>query len=260
MDFPVFRRRPSRSALALLLGLMVVLPAPSLAATSPRHLTDAAPPTIVNEWSLDTRVDEHAAERPMVIRNNIVVWRFEAILAARQAIEAARLAAEQAAKEAAQKAAAAAAAKAAATKATTKTTTTKAAPAYSGTNHMWIPALGMSRSVSGFACSRSTPPANKVYRWGCAGKNNVYLFGHAWGVMKPLHDGYLNGKVKKGMKVVFADAKGHVHTYRVTEIRVVTPDQVSWAIAAQKVPSMTLQTCLGANSEKRLLVRLVIDS
>jgi sortase (surface protein transpeptidase) len=45
----------------------------------------------------------------------------------------------------------------------------------------------------------------------------------------------------------------------VTEIRVVTPDQVDWAIAAQSIPSMTLQTCVGANSDHRLLVRLVAD-
>jgi sortase (surface protein transpeptidase) len=122
---------------------------------------------------------------------------------------------------------------------------------------MWIPKLGVSRSVSSFACTRSEPPANHVYRWGCAGKNNVYLFGHAWGVMKPLHDAYYSGALKKGMVVVYADGNGRVRSYKVTEIRIVTPDKVDWAIAAQATPSMTLQTCIGPLSDKRLLVRLV---
>ena len=123
-----------------------------------------------------------------------------------------------------------------------------------------MPSLGLSRSVSAFPCSRSEPPANTVYRWGCAGTNNVYLFGHAWGVMKPLHDAYVSGNLKLGMKVVYADGDGRVRTYRVTAIKVVTPDKVDWAIAAQSTPSMTLQTCVGAKSERRLLVRLVADS
>jgi sortase (surface protein transpeptidase) len=45
--------------------------------------------------------------------------------------------------------------------------------------------------------------------------------------------------------------------YRVTAWQVVKPTEVSWAIASQPVPSMTLQTCLGANSAYRLNVRLV---
>jgi LPXTG-site transpeptidase (sortase) family protein len=77
--------------------------------------------------------------------------------------------------------------------------------------------------------------------------------------MKPLHDAYVSGRLKVGMTAVYADGKGRVRTYRVTEIRVVTPDKVDWAIAAQAVPSMTLQTCVGAKSDRRLLVRLVAD-
>ncbi|MBI2776495.1 MAG: sortase [Chloroflexi bacterium] len=256
------RHRVSHRLLALVLGLAATLPAPSFATTARLVDGESPPAAVVNRWALDARVDEHPADRPMVLRASQAVWRFEARLAAIQAIAAQQLAAEQAAAEqaaaeaaaataAAQKAAAARAAaqKAAAAKAT--------APAYAGKNRLWIPTLGMSRSVADFACTRSTPPANQVYRWGCAGANNVYLFGHAWGVMKPLHDGYLKGKVRKGMVVVYADGKGGIHRYKVTEIRVVTPDQTDWAIAAQSKSSMTLQTCLGANSEQRLLVRLV---
>ena len=127
-----------------------------------------------------------------------------------------------------------------------------------GRNHVWIPELGMSRSVAGFPCSRSTPPGHLVYRWGCAGRNNVYLLGHASSVFRPLHNAYVSGRLHVGLRVMYADASGTVRTYAVRSWRVMAPDgDVAWAIAAQSVPSMTIQTCVGSNSERRLVVRLV---
>ena len=129
---------------------------------------------------------------------------------------------------------------------------------YHGRNHVWIPSLGINRSVSSFPCSRARPPDNYLYRWGCAGTNNVYLLGHAYSVFKPLHDAYVSGRLHRGMKVVYADGAGRVHTYSVIWWRVVAPTTAaSWAWAAQSRPSMTLQTCLGSNSQYRLMVRLV---
>ena len=132
------------------------------------------------------------------------------------------------------------------------------APVYRGRNHVWIPALGINRSVSAFPCSRSRPPDNYVYRWGCAGRNNVYLMGHAHSVFKPLHDAFVSGRLRKGMKVYYADATGRVRTYAVSWWKTTRPTtSASWAWAAQSRPSMTLQTCVGANSAFRLMVRLV---
>lgn len=260
-DRPDMHRNPARYrrvstllALALLAGMAI--PTPSVAVSSQTRLTHGAVASAsrVNLWSVDARVDEHPADRPMVVRGYIPVWRFEARLAALDVIASIQ-AAEASARAAAEAAAAAKATAAAKAAAAAKAT----APAYVGKNHLWIPSLGLSRSIETFACTRKTPPANRVYRWGCAGKNNVYLFGHAWGVMKPLHDGYVAGRVKIGMVAKYADATGKVRTYRVTAIRIVTPDKVDWAIASQPVASMTLQTCIGANSDRRLLVRLVAD-
>ena len=59
------------------------------------------------------------------------------------------------------------------------------------------------------------------------------------------------------MTASYTDSKGNTRVYRVTTWRLVKPTDVTWAIASQPVPSMTLQTCYGANSEWRLLVRLV---
>lgn len=134
----------------------------------------------------------------------------------------------------------------------------KPAATYSGRNHVWIPSLGINRAVAWFPCSRSKPPGHLVYRWGCAGANNVYLFGHASSVMKPLHDAYVRGRLRKGMAVWYADANGKVRKYTVSYWRVVRPDgDIGWAFAAQSRPSLTLQTCVGANSQYRLVVRLV---
>ena len=127
-----------------------------------------------------------------------------------------------------------------------------------GRNHFWFPAVGINRSVSSYACSRNTPLANIVYRWGCGGRNNVYIMGHAYGVMKPLHNAYVSGRLKVGMKAYYADSRGKVHTYKVRWWKLTRPTtSASWAWASQSVPSMTLQTCVGSNSEYRLMVRLV---
>jgi hypothetical protein len=130
-------------------------------------------------------------------------------------------------------------------------------PSYRGRNHVWIPSLGISKSIRWFPCERSRPPDNYVYRWGCAGANNVYLMGHAHSVMKPLHDAYVGGRLRKGMKVWYADGNGRVRSYAVRWWKVTRPTtDAAWAWAPQDVPSMTLQTCVGRNSEFRLMVRL----
>jgi sortase (surface protein transpeptidase) len=115
----------------------------------------------------------------------------------------------------------------------------------------------MSDRVHAYPCSRSRPPDNYMYRWGCAGENNVYILGHAHSVMKPLHDLYVRGGLRKGMVAVYANGNGNVTKYRVVSWRVVDPVDSHWAIAAQPRPSMTLQTCLGKRSQWRLNVRLV---
>ena len=76
-----------------------------------------------------------------------------------------------------------------------------------------------------------------MYRWGCAGANNVYLMGHAYGVMKPLHDAYVSGRLKVGMKAFYAGSNGRVHEYRVKWWKVTRPTtDAAWAWAAQDVP------------------------
>lgn len=134
----------------------------------------------------------------------------------------------------------------------------KGLPAFHGSNHVWIPSLGISRSVRWFPCDRQRPPDNYMYRWGCAGTNNVYLMGHAYSIMKPLHDAYVTGRLRKGMTAWYADARGKVHAYKVIWWRKTLPTtDAAWAWASQSRPSMTLQTCVGKNSRYRLMVRLV---
>lgn len=136
-------------------------------------------------------------------------------------------------------------------------TSTPAASRFTGRNRFWIPSLGMSYRVHLFECSRNRPPDNYIYRWGCAGRNNVYILGHAATVMRPLHDLYVSGGLRKGMLAVYADGAGRIHRFRVTTWRVVDPVESAWAIADQPVSSMTLQTCVGPQGRLRLNVRLV---
>ena len=135
---------------------------------------------------------------------------------------------------------------------------TATAGSLKGRNRFWFPAIGINRSVYSFPCSRSRAPDNLVYRWGCGGRNNVYIMGHASSVFAPLHRAYVNGRLKVGMKAYYADGNGKVHTYRISWWKTTRPTTAaSWAWASQSVPSMTLQTCVGANSAFRLMVRLV---
>jgi hypothetical protein len=126
-----------------------------------------------------------------------------------------------------------------------------------GRNHVWSPALGIDKRVYAFPCSRAQKPGNVVYRWGCAGRNNVYLMGHAANVFGSLDRAYHDGRLRRGLKVYYADAGGTVRTYAVRWWKVVepTPD-AAWAWASLSSPSMTLQTCTGRNSQYRLMVRL----
>jgi hypothetical protein len=60
------------------------------------------------------------------------------------------------------------------------------------------------------------------------------------------------------MKVYYSNGSGNARTYKVIWWKVTRPTaSASWAWAAQSRPSMTLQTCLGADSAYRLIVRLV---
>lgn len=127
---------------------------------------------------------------------------------------------------------------------------------YHGRNHVWMPSLGISRSVSFYGCSNASYPGNRVYRWGCGGRNNVYLFGHAGSVFKPLHDAYVRGRLRKGAPLYYADGSGHVHAYRVSWWKLTTATKGTWAYQSLSAPSLTLQTCIGAQSQYRLIVRL----
>lgn len=135
-------------------------------------------------------------------------------------------------------------------------TATAASSKYKGRNHVWMPSLKIDRSVASYSCTNKSYPGNRVYRWGCAGKNNVYLFGHAQSVFKPLHDAYVGGRLEKGMKLYYADSNGRVRTYQVAWWKITTATKGTWAYAPLAKRSVTLQTCVGSRSQYRLIVRL----
>ncbi len=136
----------------------------------------------------------------------------------------------------------------------------KVTVSYHGVYHLWIPALSLSRGISDWGCNGGLIP-NRVEYWGCVGRNNLYLLGHAWGVFAKIHDGYHSGALHAGLAAWYADKSGRVHKYRISWVRHVrNADYASWsqwAMAATSGPVITLQTCDGATSAYRILVRLV---
>jgi len=153
---------------------------------------------------------------------------------------------------------AAAPAKAAAAPSSSRTSAPAAPRVYAGRNHFWYPALGINQPVGWFACDSSSAPGPLVYRWGCAGTDNVYLLAHAGGRFQPLYNAYYAHRLKVGQLAVYADPKGTVHYYKLAWYKVTPPLASShWAWDPQPVSSLTLQTCLGVNSELRLFVRFV---
>ena len=128
-------------------------------------------------------------------------------------------------------------------------------PSYRGKNHFWFPSLGINQNVYSFPCSRSKAPGNVVYRWGCAGSNNVYLMAHDFGKFYPLYRAYKSGRLKKGMLAAYAGPNGRTHYYRLSFYKVVAPDgDVGWAYASQSRSALTLQTCV-SGGKMRLVVR-----
>jgi hypothetical protein len=125
-------------------------------------------------------------------------------------------------------------------------------------NSLVISALGINASIKSLSTCGGLI-ANAVYRWPCAGHNNLYLLGHAYGVFKPVHDGYHAGKLKAGMVALYVDAKGKVHRYRlawVQDLPIATWGKgATWA--ATSGPAITLQTCDGASDNYRIIVRFV---
>ena len=127
------------------------------------------------------------------------------------------------------------------------------------------PAAGVVQTVHQFGCNGGVLP-NLVERWSCAGKNNNYLLGHAWGVFKPLHDAYAAGKLRVGQVAWFRIGE-RTRAYAVTWIRVVPKTYVwhglpgsAWAWNATARPSITLQTCWGTSSNYRVIIRLTSET
>ena len=126
----------------------------------------------------------------------------------------------------------------------------------------------MTGTILNWGCRGGTIGAS-IYRWGCAGRNNRYLMGHAYASFEPLHDfiaarGVTAGtRALVGRPVYIKTGTGVTLRYRVAWARVAsvsywgaTGDR--WAWNATPGPSLTFQTCYGARSQYRIIVRAVL--
>lgn len=101
-----------------------------------------------------------------------------------------------------------------------------------------------------------------VWRWGCGPDSNIYLLSHASSTFKKLKLAYHSGALQVGQNVWYANPSGDVTKWEVKWIRRVTAIYLEstageWALNDSPTPIMTLQTCDGAQSELRIVVRLV---
>jgi hypothetical protein len=122
-------------------------------------------------------------------------------------------------------------------------------------NRLTIPVLGLDGNIGTTSCGGLIP--NGIWLWPCAGQNNLYMLGHAWGSFAPIHNGYHAGLLKVGLVALYTDGAGVVHEYRliwVQDLPVATwGEGTSWA--ATPGPVITLQTCDGAGDAYRIIVR-----
>jgi hypothetical protein len=279
MDRRLTPSRPNRLRIRAAALLWWVVAAGTLLAGSATASAPAStlPPTVVADLpaqgvsaDIPVRVSTTPAAAPETfdiglddLRSAAADWRAEraADRAAEEAAAQAQAEAEAAAKAKAQaeaEAKAAAQAKAAAAQPKPQAPKPAAAATYTGQNHFWFPKLGINQNVYEFPCSRSEAPGDVVYRWGCAGENNVYLLAHNHGKFHPLYKAYYAGTLDKGLIAIYADSQGEVHYFELAWYKVVAPDgDVGFAYAALSESSMTMQTCVGDNGELRLVVRFV---
>ena len=131
------------------------------------------------------------------------------------------------------------------------------AVAFGGRNRFAIPTIGVNSPIGTTSWGELIPDG--IWRWPCAGANNVYLLGHAWGVFAPVHDGYHSGLLRPGLIALYADGAGVVHRYRLLWVQDLPVAEwgkgATWAATAG--PAITLQTCDGAASDYRIMVRFV---
>lgn len=136
---------------------------------------------------------------------------------------------------------------------------------FSGASRFWYPALDIESHWDWYGCDHGGDPTGLgpgVYRWGCGARNNVYLLSHASSTFAALRRAFHSGALQVGQSAWYADEQGDVSHWTVKWIRRVTGEYLNatateWASNDSETPIMTLQTCDGADSQYRIIVRLV---
>jgi hypothetical protein len=119
-------------------------------------------------------------------------------------------------------------------------------------NTLVIPRLGVRQHVSDYTdCTGAAGvPHWDVWRWTCAGTNNVYVMAHNPGIFTPILG------LQVGDIIQYGDPAGVVHTYKVVSTTIVSYTDTS-PMNALSVPSITLQTCWNFDGTQDFIVRAV---
>src|SRR6266550_1296043 len=117
-------------------------------------------------------------------------------------------------------------------------------------NTIVIPRLGLSQPVGWYSdcLGRAPVPRWGVWRWGCAGVNNIYVMAHNPGVFTPILG------LRAGDIVQYGDPSGRIHTYRVSSTTIVSNTQM-WPLGATPSSTLTLQTCWTWDGTRDFIVR-----
>jgi hypothetical protein len=108
------------------------------------------------------------------------------------------------------------------------------------------PNLNKPTQIKDWACGEGLlPNAIDIFSSGCAGTNNIFLMGHAYGVFWQLRYAYNHSLLKDRAIAYYTDGSGEEHAYQLDWVDHPTEAEAgkgsSWA--ATPTPVITLYTC-----------------
>jgi hypothetical protein len=94
-------------------------------------------------------------------------------------------------------------------------------------------------------CGEVLPDATHLYSFGCAGENNLFLQGHAYGILESLRFAYIHNLLEVGEMAYYTDGIGEEFAYKIAWVD--HPAVAEWgkgsSWAATPTPVITLDTC-----------------
>ena len=128
---------------------------------------------------------------------------------------------------------------------------------HQGRNHVWMPALGIDRSVASYACSNALVPRQPRVPLGLRRQQQRLPLRPRRQRLQAAPRRVCPRPPAQGHEALLCRWRGHgPHVQGRRGGRSRRPTKGTWAYQSLARPSLTLQTCVGAASQYRLIVRL----